>query len=108
MLKARALVVLTTAVLALAPALPAQAAFIVKATDSNTFRPGTANVARDTKVTWKNVSDRSHTVTATSSNWSKDVVIAPGDTTSFTPRRNGTYRYKCRFHSGMTGKIVVG
>jgi plastocyanin len=108
MFRARALAVLATAALTLAPALPAQAAFIVKATDNNTFRPGTASVARDTKVTWKNTSNVSHTVTATSNNWTKNVVIAPGETTSRTFKRNGTYRYKCRFHSGMTGKVVVG
>src|SRR2546426_1880365 len=86
--------------------LPAQAATVVKATDSLTFRPAVVTIHRGQKVVWKNVASISHTVTSTSSNWSKNVDLHPGDTTSHTFKKRGTYKYKCRFHvtSGMTGK----
>jgi plastocyanin len=94
--------------LVLAPAVPAQAATVVKATGNLTFRPQTLNVNKGTKVVWKNTCGCTHTVTATSSNWSKNSTIQSGDTTSFTFKRNGIYKYHCTIHAGMTGKVVVG
>lgn len=90
-------------------AAPALANQVVKATGSNSFRPATAHVSMGEKVIWKNVTMHSkHSVTATSSNWTKDKTIQPGTKTSFVFNANGTYRYKCVFHGGMTGKVVVG
>jgi plastocyanin len=108
MIRARVLAVVAAAALVVAPAIPAQAAVVVKATQNLTFKPKTLSVNKGTKVTWKNVCSCTHTVTATSNNWSKNTRLGPGDTTSFTFKRNGTYRYKCTIHAGMTGKVVVG
>ena len=94
--------------LALAPAVPAQAATVVKATGNLTFKPRTVNINKGSKVVWRNTCSCNHTVTATSNNWNKDTTIHAGDSTSFTFKRNGTYRYECTIHSGMTGKVVVG
>jgi plastocyanin len=33
--------------------------------------------------------------------------IAPGGKFSFTFQNKGTFAYKCTFHSGMVGTIVV-
>jgi plastocyanin len=64
---------------------------------------------------WKAVSG-THTVTAYSKNWSKNTTISQGNTTSFTFKKAGTYKFVCTIHgsvsngvcSGMCGKIVVG
>jgi plastocyanin len=108
MMKARVLAVLASATLVVAPAVPAQAATVVKATQNLTFKPKTLNVHKGTKVTWKNVCSCTHTVTATSNNWSKNTTLSAGSTTSFTFKHNGTYSYKCRIHAGMKGKVIVG
>jgi plastocyanin len=94
--------------LALAPAVPAQAATVVKATQSLSFKPKTLNVHTGTKVVWKNTCSCTHTVTATSNNWNKNTTIHSGDTTSFTFKHKGTYKYHCTIHAGMSGKVVVG
>ena len=86
----------------------AQASQTVKATASLSFSPATAHVSKNETVVWKNTAGFQHSVTATGGGWSKNSVIAPGGHTSFTFHSNGTYRYKCRFHAGMTGKIIVG
>jgi plastocyanin len=108
MVKARVLAVLAAAALVVTPALPAQAAVVVKATQNLTFKPKTLNVHKGTKVTWKNVCSCTHTVTATSNNWSKNTRLSSGSTTSFTFKRSGTYKYHCTIHTGMSGKVVVG
>jgi plastocyanin len=113
MLKGRILSTLAAATivagpLALAPAVPAQAATVVKATSNLTFKPKTVNVNKGAKVVWKNTCSCTHTVTATSRNWSKDKTIQAGESTSFTFRKRGTFRYECTIHAGMTGKVVVG
>jgi plastocyanin len=84
----------------------------------NVYSPAKLKVAVGTKVVWKNDSTTgvSHTVTAYGGNWSKSVVLAPGQTTSFTFNKKGTYKYHCKFHSTlskgvcsfMCGVIVVG
>jgi plastocyanin len=96
--------------------LPAQGALVVRAGGGSfVFSPRAPHVAVGTRVTWRSTSGR-HTVTATSSNWTKNATLAStGSTTSFTFRRAGTYRYRCRLHSslaggqctGMCGRVIV-
>ena len=100
---------------------PASSAVVVKGVVCSTcplnykWMPKITTVAKGTKVTWKAVSNK-HTVTSTSSNWSKNTTINQGQTTSFTFKSAGTYRFRCTLHStvsggtcsGMCGKIVVG
>ena len=85
----------------------AQASTTVRARANHSWSPGTASIAQNGKIVWKNPTSVSHTVTSTSSNWSKDVTLSAGSQTSFTFRHTGTFRYKCTIHAGMTGKIVV-
>ena len=99
--------VVVVGLLTLVPSAPAQAATVVKATDARTFNPDSVRVHKGSKVVWKNVSSADHTVTATTSNWSKNVRLSPGESTSFTFKHVGTYKYKCRIHAGMRGKVVV-
>jgi plastocyanin len=98
--------------------IPAQAAVVVKVgagTNCRHFKPAKVSVHKGAKVVWKDVC-LSHTVTAYSHNWSKDVTLSSGQTTSRIFRTKGVFKYRCRFHStlsagvcsGMCGKIVVG
>ena len=70
------------------------------------FKPQTVTIQKGDKVTWKGVQGR-HTVTL--KNGSFDKVISVDERVSKTFRRNGTFRYICRFHKlqGMRGKVIV-
>lgn len=107
---------LAVAVVLAAAALPANGAFLVRATsDGFRFRPARAEVARGTRVVWRAVGG-THTVTAYGGGWSKDTRIRAGERTGFTFEQRGTFRYRCRIHStrvdgrctGMCGRVVVG
>lgn len=71
------------------------------------FDPARVRIAVGDRVVWRSVSG-THTVTAYSSNWSKDAVIALGERTRFTFRTAGRYRYRCTFHSTLTGGVCEG
>ena len=103
-------------VFAMAPA--ANSAVVIKGVSTSSgfrWKPTITNVAHGTKVVWKAVVG-THTVTAYSKNWSKNVTISAGQTTSHIFKSAGTYRFRCLFHShitngkcvGMCGKVVVG
>jgi len=105
-------------VVGLVAAGPASSAVLVRGVSTDAgfrWRPKVVDVATGTKVNWKAVTG-THTVTATSKNWSKNTTISAGQTTSFTFSKTGTFRYRCTIHSslssgkctGMCGKVVVG
>ena len=102
------------AALVLLPATTAQAAERVRASGTS-FRPARLSVNVGTRVIWKAVG-ATHTITAYRGDWSKDVTLQAGDTTSFRVRSAGRYLYRCTIHStlsngvcsGMCGKIRVG
>ncbi|HEX9376509.1 MAG TPA: hypothetical protein VGB19_09755 [Actinomycetota bacterium] len=115
-------VVLGAAVVAavVGPAVPAQASTRIKGTCTGVpvvyaWSPKAPSVAKGTKVIWKAVSC-SHTVTSYSSNWSKNVTLQVGQTTSRVFNTKGVYRFRCKFHStltsgkcsGMCGRVTVG
>ena len=111
MLKARVLAVVAATTLAgaiaVGPAIPAQAATVVKATQSLQFKPQTLRVHKGTKVVWKNTCTCTHTVTATSNNWSKNTTLSSGSTTSFTFKHTGTFKGPLKTAQGVvqpTGK----
>lgn len=118
-MRRRSLVLAVCSVLLLAMfAVTTQAAVVVKAVNTDAgyrFRPKVLEVGVGTKVTWKAVAG-SHTVTATSKNWSKDSLLSIGSPTSFTFSTSGTFRYRCTIHSsidggrctGHCGKVIVG
>jgi plastocyanin len=114
-IKRVALALSAVAMLILVPATSAQALVRVSATASHTFEPRRVHVTRGTRVVWKSLSG-THTVTAYSSNWSKNTTINTGQTTSFRFRRRGVFLYRCLIHStlvngvcsGMCGRVRVG
>ena len=104
------------------PSVPASAdTFRVKATGSEDYgwnwMPATRHLATGDKVVWKNPTDKTHTVTAYGRGWSKNVTLAPGERTSQSFRKVGTFKYRCTVtgHAslndgkcvGMCGKVRV-
>lgn len=71
------------------------------------FRPRAITVPRGTRVTWVNRGNANHTSTSSSGLWDSGL-LAPGDSFSRVFRRAGTFRYKCKIHPSMVGKITVG
>jgi plastocyanin len=83
-------------------------------TGANVWRPKRVDITAGQTVKWKAV-EGSHTVTAYGGNWSKNVTLSQGETTTKTFNNNGTYKFRCTFHStlssgtcsGMCGKVLV-
>jgi plastocyanin len=80
---------------------------VVKATGDDRWNPDFVHVSRGEKVVWKNPArhDDTHTVTATSNNWSKNVILDPGERTSKRFWKRGTYEFTCRLHGRMDGVV---
>jgi plastocyanin len=95
------------ALLVLVPATSAQALVRVNATATHTFQPRKIHVARGSRVVWKSLSG-THTVTAYSSNWSKNTTINTGQTTSFRFRHKGVFLYRCLIHSTLVNGVCSG
>lgn len=74
----------------------------------SSFSPATLKVSVGTKVVWRNDGSVSHTVSAYGGNWSKNVTLAPGQKTSFTFTKKGTFKYRCKFHSSVNGGVCSG
>lgn len=60
--------------------------------------------AKGDVVKWINRGDRPHTTTG--AGW--DVTLSPGEVFKKRFKKSGTFKYVCTFHSGMTGKVIVG
>jgi len=99
--------IIVTLVAAFVLAIPgiAGAKEVVKATSSNTWNPKKARADVDEKVVWKNPTSVKHTVTGKNFNFNEKLM--PGEKTSFTFDSDGTYKYKCKIHDGMDGRIIV-
>lgn len=77
----------------------------VRMVDGNHFRPQTLTVARGTRVRWVNADNVSHTTTSNTGVWA--ATLSPGDRFARRFRRAGEFDYRCTFHTGMIGTIVV-
>jgi plastocyanin len=85
------------------------------------FRPEGITVTAGTKVTWTQVGDQPHSVSANDDTFDSAPDCGPldvercdqeGDTFSFTFEEPGEYPYYCRVHGlpsgrGMTGTVTV-
>jgi plastocyanin len=71
------------------------------------FRPRAITVPRGTRVTWANRGNATHTSTSSSGLWDSGL-LSPGESFSRVFRRAGTFRYKCKIHPAMVGKVIVG
>jgi plastocyanin len=70
----------------------------------NDFDPNPTRIAVGTDVTWTNIGDLPHTVTA---NGFDSGIMSPGDDFQWTFDEVGTYDYVCTLHPGMAGTIIV-
>ncbi len=70
------------------------------------YHPHKLHVAKGTKVVFANHDSTTHT--ATSRGAFNTGNLAPGESARFRLKKKGTYRYHCKIHSFMHGKIVVG
>lgn len=69
------------------------------------FRPGALNIGKGTKVVFSNTSSRSHT--ATRAGGFNTGRIKPGRSAAVRFERRGTFRYHCKIHPEMRGRVVV-
>jgi plastocyanin len=74
--------------------------------DDNFFDPQTRRIDRGDRVRWRNVGNRDHTVTSNTGLFHRR--LDPGERFTRTFNQVGTFRYHCRLHDGMTGRIIVG
>lgn len=84
---------------------PAAAATRKVAVLDNLFQPGTRKITKGTRVKWVNQGDNRHSTTSNTGLW--DATLDSGQSFSKRFRKTGTYRYICKFHDGMTGRIRV-
>lgn len=114
---ARIAVVAATAIALVVPAVAAEAKVSrrgmgtlgtvarVRMVDGNRFRPATLTVARGTRVRWVNSDNVSHTTTSNTGLWGE--TLSPGERFARRFRRAGEFDYRCTFHTGMIGRILV-
>jgi plastocyanin len=81
-------------------ALPASAVTYTVAVRDDYFKPRLTTVSKGDRITWVNRGSSPHTVTTR--RW--DVVLSPGE--SYSRRIYQAWRYHCRYHSDMTGRIA--
>ena len=70
------------------------------------FDPQTLTVAAGDTVTWTNLDQVAHTVTADDSSWNSGT-LNHGESWSHTFDAAGTWDYHCTFHPMMMGAIIV-
>jgi len=70
------------------------------------FAPAPEGLKVGDTVLWVNLDLFEHTATA--KNGAFDVDLKPGDKAQTVLKQSGTIEFYCRFHPGMTGKLVVG
>lgn len=71
------------------------------------FRPQRTTGTVGTRIVWKNTSDAPHTVTSRTKGWTYDKVFGQNKSVSLVFKKAGTYRYYCKFHPYMTGRIII-
>lgn len=107
MLRRAALAVLPALAVALGPgsaaAAPPKPQVMIELAS---FAPSQIDVLPGETVTWMNMSERNHTVTADDGSFDSGV-LTNGDTYSRRFTAPGAYPYHCAIHPFMTGKVAV-
>jgi plastocyanin len=70
------------------------------------FSPAQIDALPGDAITWSNISERTHTVTADDGTFDSGEVSS-GGTFAITSAQPGVYAYHCRIHAGMNGEIDV-
>lgn len=68
------------------------------------FQPGTLTVTKGTKVEFENESRSPHTATGAAFDSKR---LGPGKEFAVRFNQRGTFRYHCKIHPEMRGKVVV-
>jgi plastocyanin len=84
---------------------PAAAATRKVTVFDNGFQPPTRVVQKGTRVRWVNQGLDRHSTTSVGGLW--DANLDPGQAFPRKFRKVGTFRYFCKFHDNMSGKIRV-
>lgn len=71
------------------------------------FHPEVLEVGWGDTVVWINQDLVPHTATAEGAAAWTTAALATGDSGQFIPHRAGEYRYVCKFHPTMHGKLIV-
>ncbi|MDQ4142299.1 MAG: plastocyanin/azurin family copper-binding protein [Actinomycetota bacterium] len=82
--------------------------FRVRATAGDQWSPDFRHIAKGDRIVWKNPTSSFHNIVSSSSNWSYDKNLPPGEKRDKRFRRRGYYEYRCTIHPGMNGSIHVG
>jgi plastocyanin len=72
----------------------------------SSFSPSSLTVTAGTTVIWENQESVTHTVTSNTGVFESGN-MGKNDKFSYAFTTVGTYPYHCKFHSGMTGTIIV-
>jgi plastocyanin len=75
--------------------------------DDFAFTPATVRIRRNGRVTWRFRDAVRHDVTSTGTRRFRRIPARRTGNVSRRFRRTGTYRYICRIHPNMTGRVVV-
>jgi plastocyanin len=70
------------------------------------FEPEAITVPDGTTVTWTNSDNFTHNVRLLDDG-GEELVLAPGESVSFTFTGAGEHRYDCSFHPNMQGVVLV-
>lgn len=71
------------------------------------FSPLKLKIKVGQTVMWKNTTDAAHTVTSTSAGWTYNKKLNLKASLKTTFSKAGTFHYKCLYHPGMVGTVVV-
>ena len=71
------------------------------------FTPASKTVTVGTTITWTNKDNVSHDVTSSTAGLFTSPTMGKDATFSYKFDVAGTYGYKCTFHPGMSGTIIV-
>lgn len=93
------------AILLLMPHTARAAQITIRITD-NSFTPQNVTINAGDTVTWVNNGSVAHTATATNGSFDSGT-IQPGQSFGAIFNAAGTYAYRCKFHTGMTGTLSV-
>jgi len=72
----------------------------------NFFSPATITIPQGSAITWSNQGSMNHTVTFDTL-YGDSGTLYPGSSYTQTFNSSGSFTYHCRFHSGMTGTVIV-
>ena len=96
--------ILVTALMSQTVSPPPTARYI--SIENYAYTPAKMSVTAGTTITWKNLDDDPHTVTANDGSFNSKG-LAQGDTWSHRFDKPGTYAYHCTVHPMMQATVIV-